>query len=117
MFSITENTPSVALPGVFFPLITLATDETALSQQPTVSIDPAASEKVIIIIGNNWKVYTLTAGTATADATHILPLDYDATTNAKHWLVTSTGYVVGNALIDSSGNVLIDSSGNPLTFG
>lgn len=58
----------------------------------------------------------LTSGTATADATHVLPLDYDAAINPKHWLRTATGTIVNNQLIDSAGNVLTDSSGNTLIF-
>jgi len=104
------------LPAVFFPVITRVADETELAQQPTASIVPADSGVVIIYTDNEWAVYTLTAGTATADSTHVLPLDYDASTNAKHWLITATGYVTENALITDQGAVLVDASGNPLIF-
>jgi hypothetical protein len=101
---------------VFFPAITRVASETILAQQPTLTITPAASALVIIIGAETWAVYTLTAGAHAGDATHILPLDYHATTNAKHWLITDTGYVANNTLINDQGRVLVDASGNPLIF-
>ncbi len=64
----------------------------------------------MIITGAAWAVYVLTAGAHAADGTHFPPLDFDATTNAKHWLQTATGVI-------SAGGEFITLGGEVVTFG
>ena len=101
---------------MFFPSLTKLRAIEDLQAEPTLLITPAAFEVVFVSDGETWSLWVLTAGAVEADETHVLPLDYDADDNAKHWLRTGTGTVVNNALVDSSGNILTDSNGNPLVF-
>lgn len=57
----------------------------------------------LIISNNEWAVYTLTAGTHAADETHFIPLDYDAVTNAKHWVETASGTIIDGEFITLGG--------------
>lgn len=83
-FSVAAFTPNANPPDAFFPAISPVLSEADLVTRPTLLVTPAASVK--LLIGTNR--YTLTAGARAADTTHLLPNDYDATTNAKHWFKT-----------------------------
>lgn len=83
------STPSTTPPALFWPDQQFYASEAALAIPPTVRITPNASEIAFVGIPTAWALYTLTAGAHAADSTHILPGDYDASTNAKHWLKTT----------------------------
>ena len=108
--------PFVPTLGLFFPQVSPVGSTTDLSLQPTTLVTPAASEVMFIVQGIQWWLYTLTAGAHVADSTHVLPADYDATLNAKTWVLTNSGYI-GKVLIDQAGNPLVDQAGTVLSFG
>ena len=120
-FSTAGNAPSTTPPALFFPQLSPVGSVADLQFQPTKLVTPAASEIVFLVPGLAWVfgarfyVYTLTAGAVAADSTHVLPNDYDAATNAKHWFQTFAGYI-GTPLIDQNGDVLVDGAGNVLSF-
>jgi hypothetical protein len=87
-------TPSAAAPLPFFPVQRRFVSTDDMIAQDTVLVTPGASEQVIVGTGvaeSAWKIFTLTAGAHAGDSTHIRPTDYNASTNAKHWLQTATG--------------------------
>ena len=110
--------PFVPSYAPFFPLLIRVDSTTELSAQPTAGVTPSASLVVFTTIGEYiWQLWTLTAGAHVADETHVLPLDYNASTNAKHWALTNSGTIgAENILIDDDGNALVDENGNKLSF-
>jgi hypothetical protein len=101
----------------FFPVLGPVVMTSDLAGQPTATITPSDGAVVFVVSGVNWQLWTLTAGTHAADSTHVLPLDYHATLNPKHWVLTASGVINdGNVLVDQTGHVLIDQFGNPISF-
>ena len=87
-------TPSVSAPPPFFPVQRQFVSTADMNAQPTLLVTPGASVQVIVGTGvsaSAWKIFTLTAGAHAVDATHFQPDDYNASTNAKHWVQTATG--------------------------
>jgi hypothetical protein len=71
----------------------------------------------LIINDSAWTLWTLTAGAQAADGTHVVPVDFDAITNVKHWFKTNSGTISNdNTLIDDAGNTLVDDAGNALSY-
>ena len=85
-FTPSNVTPSTSSPGTFYPINGPLGSVSELSAQPTVGVTPAATIVVEVTNAGVTTVWQLTAGTHAADSTHVLPYDYNASTNAKYWL-------------------------------
>ena len=87
VFSVAAQVPSTTPPVTFFPGVNgLLSSLDDLKNIPTVGVTPSANVAVETVIAGVTSVWALTAGTDSPDTTHVRPNDYNASTNAKHWL-------------------------------
>jgi|GEM_PF-2615406 hypothetical protein len=77
-------------PDQFFPGPQFYATTAEMAEQPTVLVTAGATIVVFVGTPTAWSTYTLTAGAHAADSTHVQPLDYNASTNAKTWVKTAT---------------------------
>lgn len=89
-FSISGLTPSTTPPVQFFPGDQWYPTTAAMAIQPTALVTAGASIVVFVGTPSAFSSYILTAGAAAEDATHVRPSDYNASTNAKTWVKTTT---------------------------